>query len=80
MADMAGTVVMAVMVEVIVNEARMKEKETIASSARAPAGIRTEADASLEVGSLIAPTLRVGKERNDESQAGVNRASVAQAL
>ena len=42
MADMAGTVVIAVMVEVIVNEARMKEKETVASSARAPAGIRTE--------------------------------------
>ena len=44
MADMAGTVVIAVMVEVIVKEARMKEKEMVASSARAPAGIRTEAD------------------------------------
>ena len=43
MADTAGTVaVTAVMVEVIVKEARMKKKETVASSARVPAGISTE--------------------------------------
>ena len=47
----AGTVVIAVMVEVIVNEARMKEKETVASSARAPAGIRTERLNSVALGS-----------------------------
>ena len=50
MADMAGTVVIAVMVEVIVNEARMKEKETVASSARAQAGIRTERLNSVALG------------------------------
>ena len=42
---MAGTVVIAVMVEVIVNEARMKEKKTkrkVASRTRVQAGISTE--------------------------------------
>ena len=51
MADMAGTVVITIMVEVIINEARMKEKETVASSARAPAGIRTERLNSVALGS-----------------------------
>ena len=50
---MGGTVVIAVMVEVIVNEAGMKEKKTkrkVASRTRVQAGISTERLNSVALG------------------------------